>query len=297
MKTQELFEKTISGEVPFDSLGHSVHDFIDSVKRKKEFFENLIKENQENPNYYARKIFQSEAPLNDTFFGTEGLNCSKCGKYIMSSFDGEKVSLNVFYNGKNFEIKNERCDFETPKPTQGIIRINSKLIISNFFRKYEDSPEKDKYSGEWSLCHDSGQAKITEYLASQNVAFGQMGNMSIGVYVNKEKTSIIIGPVYHPAEFEEYDNDEDYEIAINKPLFDGYELQGSVCLEMWRWMATDKKTLGKFYKDHMKESQDTVEIDVEHGDWEFVHYYDTRTSNNEHIYSILNLKAKNENFN
>lgn len=296
MNNQELFEKLISGGIPFDSLGHSVFGFIDAIKRKKEFYETLIEENKENPEHYAKKIFQGEVLVNDSLL-TEGLNCAKCGKYLLSSFDGEKVSLNMIYKGKEFEIENKRCEFEIPKPTQGTIRIDSELIISNFFRKFEDSPEGQKYSGEWSLCHDAGQTKITEYLASQNIAFGQMGNMSIGIYVNKEKTSIIIGPKYHPAEFEEYDNDEDYELAINKPLFDGYELKGSVCLEMWRWMATDKKTLGEFYEDHMNESQDTVEIDVKHGDWEFVHYYDTRTNSNEHIYSILNLKEKDENSN
>ena len=51
---------------------------------------------------------------------------------------------------------------------------------------------------------------------------------------------------------------------------------GDISLSVWRWEATDLKTLTKEKLDIMKKkqyAQDIVEFDVEHGTWDFEHFY------------------------
>jgi len=68
-------------------------------------------------------------------------------------------------------------------------------------------------------------------------------------------------------------------IASRKEQLKGFKKLGEISLEMWRWEATDLNTLTQEKLDKMKEEeypQDIVEIDVEHGTWEFEQFYGVR---------------------
>lgn len=189
--------------------------------------------------------------------------------------------------------KEYRCPFEKPHPFCGEINVEQTLVFANFF-DFPDSTEEDKYSNEWSLNAIAGRYKRAEYKCkNHNVAYGQMSNMSIGIYFNKNKNEIIVGPAYHPADFADL-TDEEYEAAIKKPAFEGFKLINTISLDVWRWEATDLKTLGKENYNKLKKlGKDLVKLKVNPGIWKFEHYFDYMRrdySNNNHIYAKLWLK-------
>jgi hypothetical protein len=78
----------------------------------------------------------------------------------------------------------------------------------------------------------------------------------------------------------------------------------NISLSVWRWEATDAKTLekaaGKKLKDvvnEMKEDyKDVVKVPVKRGIWEFVHYYDTTSDpeNDDELFIYAELKLKSD---
>ena len=77
--------------------------------------------------------------------------------------------------------------------------------------------------------------------------------------------------------------------------------KGDISLSVWRWEATDIKTLKKaglsitnLMKDAKDKYKDIVRFPVEHGIWEFTHYYDTSSDIEDEdtlfIYSEFKLR-------
>ena len=231
---------------------------------------------------------------------TDGEYCFGCGEKLNWSLTGDTLQLRshwMLVEGKRFGDfvnypANYVCPFAVPRPTTGEIYISSRLIFANYFRHIEDAPEADKHSDEWSLNNEAGRLRITNYKAARNVAYGQMGNMSIGVYVNKAKDSIIIGPAYHPAEYGEFDSDAEYKAACDLPVFPDHELVETISLAVWRWEAADLNTIGQAgYDQARKDSDGMVELDVQHGIWTFEHRYRViRDDAHDHMYARLTLK-------
>ena len=132
----------------------------------------------------------------------------------------------------------------------------------------------------------AGRKKVCEYKQSLNVACGQMTNTSVGIYVNKEKTSIIIGDAY-------WEEDDCEDEKKDRKAIEGYRKVGRICCDVWRWEATDLKTLGgKSAVDELKKRQDVVQVNAVHGNWRFEHYYEMirqDQSDNENLYSKFDL--------
>lgn len=324
MKFKEIALKVKNDEITLDSCGHRI-----SEQMKDRFishFENLEKgavgekdgkwtiredETMEETNRSMREFYQrhldNEIQENESLFPScEGSHCFGCGEKLNWVLNGDKLTLRQFYNHEiqrpnlkwkgGFDLRplDYRCPYEHAKPFSGEIKVSSKLIFANFFRWVDDSTEENKYKEEYCINYLIGRENTTKYKCANNIAYGQMSNMSIGIYVNENKDSIIIGPAYHPIEFSEEAclmNDEEYEAALKKPVFEGFKLAGTICLGVWRWEATDFKTIGKEnYAELIKENQDIVELKVKHGIWQFEHYFDRLEDEKDYCYSKFNLK-------
>lgn len=226
--------------------------------------------------------------------------CQCCGMPVTPTFEGDKL----VYRRQIIERKivvlpmeEARCKFEHPEPIVGKIKVNSKLIFANYFQHIPNTPEGKKHDTQYSLNFTSGQVNITKYKSEvENVAFGQMGNMSVGIYTSKkDKNKIIIAsPWYEEKDHYEEDDKEYKNPTYKKFPHKGFKLVGQISLCVWRWEATDLNTLTEEKLQEMKDEeypQDIVELDVPHGEWEFTHWYETNThpDRDEHIYSEFNL--------
>lgn len=323
MKVSEICELVRSGEIVLDYAGHhvnaTVERFLANHDRNLSMaagandgkWSNDRNEPVEEVNASMREHYQRKLDWNveqeETFeMMGEREYCFGCGESIKWVLTGNKLQLReVIVKDKKAKFGAREhiypvdyvCEFHEPQPTKGQIKVSSRLLFANFFRGIEDAPKDKKYSEEYSLNSLAGRKRITKYKAKHNVAYGQMGNMSIGIYVNQEKDSILVGPNCHPAEYEEHESEEEYETALKASLFNGYELAGGICLDVWRWEATDLNTIGKKnYSKLVKENEyrGIVELDVPYGLWEFEHMYDSKFYNHDdekedYVYAKLNF--------
>lgn len=155
------------------------------------------------------------------------------------------------------------------------------VSFRNYFepeRIYE-MPEE----GSASINSILGRDNLMQYLASENVGYGQMGNTSIEVW--KKDNEILITMEY------DHRNDEE-----NLRTYPGYTHHGSISLSVWRWMCADQQTLAPY------EVECTAEIDAEEnyaeeilirvtpGQWKIEHYYDFHDCEEDGIYSRLTLQ-------
>jgi hypothetical protein len=323
MKVSEICERVRSGAIQLNTAGHAVNVTLKAFLKQHD--DNLhmaaggydgkwsCQSGDSVETVDARMRAHYQRYLDDElhegesikFSMGDGAQCFGCGERLRWVLTGDQLQLRehtVDDPTARFGLADVNhpadyvCPFATPQPYKGSITVASRLLIANFFTEIEDSPDESKYQHDWSLNHRAGRRRIADYKASKNVAYGQMGNMSIGVYANAARDSILIGPSSHPAEFAEFDSDEEYETACSQPVFAGYELTDSIILDVWRWEATDLNTLGaERYPEIVKLNQyrGLVELDVPHGNWVFEHFYDAGGSAQvepSHLYARLDLQ-------
>jgi hypothetical protein len=214
----------------------------------------------------------------------------KKGKKIGSSPVGDRFE----YVFKKEDIENLNCPLykEGVSSDAMITEINvpsGKLLFKNYFNTKEIYENDDK---KFSINSILGRYKLMKDLASKNVGYGQMGNMSINVFKKNDGTEIIIHNDYY------YDGDKDIETTIE---YDGFKNMGSISLSVWRWQCADVEVLKKvgekvdYLPKNLKEGEydknylDNILLDVKPGIWVIEHYYDMNPSD-EHMYSKLYLK-------
>ena len=206
---------------------------------------------------------------------------------------------------KREDCEGEKCDLYDimiAKKLTSIINVNTgKLVFKNHFDTeclYCDP--NNKYG---SINYIVGRNKLMQYLATQNVGYGQMGNMSITIFSN-EKDEILIGRegdyVYenlryyeqHPEAFGEEEKKEYEVLKVKCDEFNTYlktgkfKKIGEISLGVWRWMCADKSVLdlhGETIKKH-----DHVIANVIAGKYLIEHYYDLQRSE-EFVYSKIKL--------
>lgn len=287
MKASEIADALRSGKFTLDTAGHQIYvgleyfleRYDDHVGCANGSNDGKWSDTSKDVDARMREFYQHsldrEVKQEDrAFIGlTDGEMCSGCGEKLHWVLTGDKVQLRSKFMTREKLQKpfgdyvsypaDYVCPFADAKPFKGEIKVDSLLLFANFFREIPNAIEENQYTQEWSLNHTAGRRRIAEYKASRNVAYGQMGNMSVGIFVNKDKTSILVAEPYGDIE--------------------GYENIGVICLEVWRWEATDLNTLKangvKSYdaleKEVKGESRDLVKVAAKHGVWEFEHYYDT----------------------
>jgi hypothetical protein len=217
------------------------------------------------------------------------LRCDACGcpLYIWST-GPDSVEIRDSWD---IEAPITPCAFPDIIPYGGTINITSDMVVGNYFRGVDndfiaDCPEDEKWEDEWSLNYYGGCRKRTEWkAANQNIAYGQMGNMSICVYMKKDGSRVII------SDSGWYDSGEDCSAPKGIDV-KNYIQYGHISLAVWRYEVTDMNTLGvtdfaKFQDEQSEEYVDVHAIPVKHGKWKFTHYFDLkeREEGSNHIYA------------
>jgi hypothetical protein len=231
-------------------------------------------------------------------FGTEHY-CFDCGLSLhLMIVDDKTISLIDYSTYKNKNEKNKMNVLEIPEcPTKSYREAKKimseidvptgELLFTNYFNN-DIYTMPDEYKSENSINCILGRVNLMNYLAEKNIGYGQMGNMSVTIFLNKTGDEIIIGSEYG------YDDDNEYIIKHK-----GFKKIGNISLSVWRWMCGDLKVL----KDHNEKYPDNLIINkqteenyndyvltkVKSGRWVIEHYHDF-CSRNDIIYSKLYLK-------
>lgn len=294
MKMREIYESLKKGTISIDARGHYIYS--DLTGRLLEDYKNSLdgslgvkdngwtirpdetrtmeQINADMREFYRRQLDRVIEP-NESVCHERDLECFGCGERLGLIYENDKLVLREFWNENKVIVRggretkgyfdtypvDYRCPYEKLNPFTGEIKVTSPLVFVNFFRSVEDAPEDKKYTSKWSLNNMVGRDNITKHLAKQNVAYGQMSNMSIGVFLNDARDSVIIGS--------RYNNDSNDVEEIN-----GHKIIGTISLAMWRWEASDLATV-QHEIEALKKEQDVIIIDeIKHGVWDFTHYND-----------------------
>lgn len=332
MNLLQLEEGLRTGTITLDLKSHRCNPIIEQVSRyvnqKKDWIKQLETGSYTSP--HDKKVWSKEECDNMIKFLTVNLEnqeepgeyfhdneayCFDCGgRHHLTVVDEKTVSLLSY---SNFDKKREEKGFkwldftfrydpadipvcpakslvESKKMVSEINVPSGQLLFANFFKeeKIYDFPKEGKYKEENSINGLLGRFNLMQYLATQNIGYGQMGNMSVNVFVNKAGDEIIIGNDYG------YDNKTDREYTIKHK---GFKNLGSISLSVWRWMCGDLEVLqghGEVVPDNIKVNKQTEDdykdyilTKVKPGTWVIEHYYDLMTDEDEDkIYSKLYLK-------
>jgi len=294
-KADDYFKKEI-----IERLESAIERYEKSAKtHEKESFREYCKILLERPYEYGEYIDAG---------GVVSVNCWDCGGsgelYVILTYantlsfmsskeywdNAEKTPKKYEYRPKESDINDcELSKFNiTDKMVAEIDVPTGDLIVTNFFKKKELYEEKtEKYRSINSII---GRYSLMQELASRNVGYGQMGNMSVDVYKKDDGTEIIIGDAYG---YDEERGEFEYE-------FDGFTKLGHISLSVWRWMCADKKVLddhNEVIPDDLTPDSETemdykdyVWVKVKPGKWVIEHYYDIQGDRKDGIYSKLYLK-------
>lgn len=319
MTFQEIVEKVKTNEITLNLHGHKTHHNLKQllIKDYEETIQLSLGKNDnkwsqrpnksvEEINEEMRKFFKAklncevEETKEISTWSFESQECIGCGEKLSFILNNNSLDLQFYYDHNKNDFTQFPADYiclyAIPKPFKGKINVSSKMIFANFFTHIEDEPEGKKYTQDYSLSTLKGRENITKFKESNNIAYGQMSNTSIGIFLHPNKKSIIIGNPYIADEILDKMSDKEYKEykKTNKKLpsiIEKHKLIGNISLEVWRWECTDIKTLDKNYnkiiQDFKKRNINVVEVNTEHGTWEFEHYFDTQTNPNKNIYAKL----------
>jgi len=317
ISVKEIIAGLEDGSIVLDKKGHLTNSVIDNLERVVEFTESMIEKrenNEEISNFYKSFIenIKIGVPIHDTYDNY----CFNCGgRNSLVMIDAKTLGFfNVTdfnnlgkENGKDFTLS--PSDFQPCKATPLIdagkltATINvptGKLVFDNFF--ITDSLYDMKEEGYHSINDIMGRNQLMQHLASKNVGYGQLGNMSVNVYYSKEKEEILIGDPYIEDQIEDLRGfieecpdearDENRKRlkeleTVDLKVFEGFDLVGDICCDVWRWQCADQKTLDDA-GDEQRYSAFTVEVSP--GDWEIEHYYEFQ-KREAVVYSRIKLKS------
>lgn len=286
LKFETIINGLKNGSITIDFAGHN--NDIENAR----FREELIERAQSYIDFSHKMLHETEHTIFSIFLNEpiklgEAIDklcqaskfyCFKCGRqasYVLK--DARTLTIGLSYGQEGQKDTNNVCPIsDTTKSFSYEITVNSgKLVFVNYFddRKKDKNGEeieilepKNKYSEEFSLNSLQGRINITKHYAKQNIAYGQMGNMTIGIFKNKTGDKIIIGD---PA----------------RKKIKGLSLVDSISLGMWRWMAADQALIKKL---KIKPRGGIVTLDVPNGTYKVTNYFDFFEDEYESpIYSTL----------
>jgi hypothetical protein len=316
-----------------DKLEREVGHLRDRIKEYTQKIKDNEPETRENQHQGMLNWYTSD--LNDDLeFGDDLLRidgyCFDCDENLRVVLIDEKTiaysDYEHFYSivseksgeGRKFlisDVKPCACGNlrERSKMVSRIEVPTGELVFSNLFRTKELYCDPNNEWGKPGINSILGRDALMQNLATRNVGFGQMGNMSADICSNG-KDEIYVCNTYpaardnakyyedHPERFDEmtekekkmfYKDLEDSENLEKKFVSDGFILNGNVSMSVWRWQCADKFVLDSYGEDleALKNDYiDVVTLKVEPGTWEIEHYYDFPCNGNV-IYSKL-IKVK-----
>lgn len=301
MNVNEIMTKVKAGEISLDFCGHYKSDF--TLRRYDRIFEGSVgkydgkwnlkdnstieQQNETMRNFYQR-LLDFEVCEGESLATLDYEQCFYCGQMLYWVYDNDKLSLRYFYDKEDEKFKNHdlnyRCEYENKKIFSGKIEVNDKLLI---FSDYFESIDYPIDGINYNPCYLNGIDNIIKYKMNKNIIYCHLAlDNSVGVYLSKNKDSIIIGPGKHPIEDSEESismSDEEYLKALEVPVFEGYEFIKKIDMCGRSFEVANLSTLKK-----EKISKDIICLDVKHGIWEFNHFYDENGDGNNR-YSIINL--------
>jgi hypothetical protein len=314
MTTKDILKGLKSGEIRLNSSKHLTNDVVRdlewAIQDNDELKDKAREENDQKmlEAWVLREQVKIGRPVTDL----HDIYCWHCGtKLSLLVLDEKNVALlnndvrhADFKEGRYNQLYDENhikpCEFFEVSQ-RGYLEANIEvptgdMIFANFFREkkfYDQKPNRDRYIKE-SINAVRGRDALMQDLASENVGYGQMGNMSVAIFLKKDKKEIIVSTDYGY-------NDKDGEYEVKHP---GFTLLGKISLEVWRWQCADKKVLldgGEelpIELDYSTKKSDSYEdhimMKVAPGKWNIKHYYDFFTDEKEEsttapIYSHLKL--------
>lgn len=310
MKYKDMATGVENGTLKIDYCGHTIND---PTKKLLKDVQHILKyangagdgtwgslkdgDTMDDMNVRMRELYtdmleRDYAPGEAMWRGPESY-CFNCGETFKLVYTGESLAVAGVFNPdtKRMEMQKCRCPMENPSPYVGHMMTSGSLVFTNFFR-CDDCKEEDKHTDQFNLNCLAGRRNIADYkLANFNVAYGQMGNMSVGVFINKQRNSIIIGNPNVGDQRADKMTEAEFKACDKKKLhlIEDHKLVGRICLDVWRWEAGDKETLGPLYEEvKNRECADVVEAKVKPGKWKVSHFYDSSHEDLE-VYSRLEL--------
>lgn len=194
----------------------------------------------------------------------------------------------------------ESAKFQDAGKLTASIKVSTgKLVFDNFFKteKFYDMPSSHGYH---SINDLMGRNELMQYLASENIGYGQLGNMYVDVLISKDKKEVIIAHdkledleelelfmEENPEDVTDNDRELHEKLKRQQKAFEGFKKVGSISCSVWRWQCADESILN-LANDERRDSAFTVE--VKPGEWEIEHYYDF-IGRDSCIYSSLKLKG------
>lgn len=253
----------------------------------------------EDDSPYSNKILDMDIAPGYVFPHSQENYCFNCGKRLGIVFDGSKLLVSASFDSGSLRfVPGGRCKYECVLPFVGNLETSGTLVFTNFFR-CGDTPAGKEYTEKFDLNCVAGCRNIMKHkLSTYGIAYGQMGNMSVGVYVNDACDSIIIGDPWVYDRRVDSMTEEEFALCDKNSLSDieGHKTVGSICLGVWRFEAGDKKNLGELYSELVARNSERIEVDCVPGTWGFTHFYDV-TNECGPIYSrfkLINKERKNE---
>jgi len=282
LNKEQIRDGLLVGTISIDMAGHRSHEEEYLRKNLIERLSRLIEYCYEKKDERRQDWFDFEMrplEIGDHIGLLHGLEtyCFECGRelpYVLK--DANTITLGLTYEQEDNHETDNTCPMkDMGKSFSFEIKIESgKLVFSNYFddRKTDDRGEEievfepeDRYSERWSLNSAMGIMNRTKFYAEQhNIAYAQMGNMGIGIFINKAHNSIIVG---------------DFERRRIK----GHKFVDRISLAMWRWMAADLTVLKKH---GIVPDEDSIILDVANGVYKVTNYYGM-SNDDSPIYSTL----------
>lgn len=282
LNIEQIRDGLLAGTISMDLAGHRSHgeeylrkNLIERLSRLIEYcYEKRDERRQDWFDFEMRLLAAGE------HIGLCGIEtyCFECGRELPYTLkDVNTLTLGLTYQQEDNHETDNTCPMKDKgKSFSFEIEVRSgKLVFVNYFddRRTDDQGNKteifepeDRYE-KFSLNCAMGRMNLTKHYAEQhNIAYAQMGNMSICIFMNKTRDGIIIGDT------------ERRSIKNHKPV-------GRISLSVWRWMAAD---LAVLEKHGIVLDEDSVVLDVANGVYKVTNYYEFFESYSESpIYSTL----------
>ena len=246
---------------------------------------------------------------NDMSLSWHKIYCFNCDKYLGLVLNDDVLSFREECIAKPIT--------EAGKLVSTINLPTGEIVFQNCFqvdRLYEDPNNK---WGPPSINSLIGRKALMDYLATQNVGYGQMGNMAVAIYSNLKDEILVadssmeelIGNVEDVEESPDLWSEEEAKQVMEdgkyaKPFRDyiksrNMKFLGKISLSVWRWMCADKSVLEeageKIKSNEGRSYKEAVIFNVDKGDWVIEHYFDFAYEGMDNsIYSKIKLKNENE---
>lgn len=284
MNLIDLYAKLKKGKITIDYRGHQFNPITDRLKEAIDHTRRLAMDGNQNISGIAQQILMQDIPYNTPvsygLYESIKCYCFHCDlEYLLMLTDERHATFipaSDYYQWKkdhpeelpkNNPLLQVQCPMDeicqSGKLTAPINVPTGKLVFANFFGPEEIYIDHEyEYQPGHSINTVSGRHLLMQYLAEKNVGYGQMGNMSVALFVKKDGKEIIVGPCY---------------TADKETSYKGFTRVGKLSLEVWRWQCADCYILDQYEEPLRTEDGskiEHIEIPVRPGQWQIEHRFD-----------------------